>query len=706
MTRADLLALTPEVLATLTNRGLVNRAVRAVEGGDLPILGTGADGTVVADHPDGARSTLPPAGGLTAGACTCGAPGVCRHLLTLILAYQRPRPPTPPSTPLPTPPSPTPASRDLALGARSNAAIHPNGGPKVQDRRGSGSGSGSGSGEGEGEGGGGGVGWSPGEFSDEEVEEAVGGAAVAAARRSFRRGYPAIVRRSTRRDAVPQVELPSCTVRFLVPHQLGYAQTDAAEGRGEAVALAVWACRAADREQPARGEVQVQVGGSAVPDRPALDRAVGLAGEVLLAGAAHLGSGAVPALAAARRDLDTAGLCWPLLALDELVAQLDAYADRSARYRPALLAEVVAELHARRRAVRNGGASPAARVLGTEEPAEAPLRHLRLTGIGARVRELGGERIVEVFLAQPETGGVLVLRREWPATDDAPSTGHQLAGRRVAGSTLGALAAGNVVTESAVRSASRRIRFATARIARTTVTPGTGAWADLPATLLVDDLSALSASLAELPSRLVRPRVDAESVRLVRVAEVRSIRYAPGEQRLDAEVTDPTGAVATVSAVHRSVCPGALDSLAAALTGAYGTPRFVSGTVRRTADGLVVEPLAVVADSTVIVPDLAPGTGDGALATGLAPVPDRAGAALRDGLGLLAEAAHSGLRHLPATFPDRLRAAAVALATVGLDGGAARLDALAGALGPAPGAGAVAAWVDAQIRLLTTAECR
>lgn len=694
MTRADLLALTPEVLATLTNRGLVRRAAKAVDGGDLPTLDTRPDGTVVADHPDGTRSTLPPAGGLTAGTCTCGAPGVCRHLLTLVLAYQRhPTPTAPPSTP-----------HDLARAAPSTPTVHPYGGPEAQDRRVEGGGRAVGVGRGAAPGW---VDWSPGAFTDEEVEEAVGAGAVAAARRLFRRGYPARVRRPTARDPIPQVELPSRTVRFLVPHHLGYAQTDAAAGQGEAVALAVWACRVADRERPAGRDVQVQVGGgSAVLDRPALDRAVELAGEVLLAGAAHLGAGPVAALAAARRDLDAAGLRWPLLALDELATQLDAYADRSARYRPALLAEVVAELHARRRAVRNGGASPAARVLGTEEPAEAPLRRIRLTGVGARVRELGGERIVEVFLAEPETGGVLVVRREWPATDDAPATGHQLAGRRVAGSTLGVLATGNVVTESAVRSASRRIRFATARIARTTVTPGTGAWEWMPAGLLVDDLSALAESLADLPPRLIRPRVDAEAVRLVRVGEVRSVRYAPGEQRLDAEVTDPTGAVATVSAVHRPVCPGALDSLAAALAGAHGPPRFVSGTVRRTVGGLVVEPLAVVADATVLVPDLAPGAGDGALAGGLAPAPDRVGAALRDGLGLLAEAAHTGLRHLPSSFPDRLRAAATALAAVGLDGGADRLGALAGALGPDPGAGAVGAWVDAQIRLLTTAECR
>ncbi|MGW4152985.1 hypothetical protein ACWEDF_07510, partial [Micromonospora chersina] len=547
--------------------------------------------------------------------------------------------------------------------------------------------------------------WSPGDVTDEELAAAVGAPALAAAERRRRAGYTAVVRRPGPEDPVPQVELPTGTVRFLVPRQIGYARGDAAGGDGEAVALAVWACRAADREQPDRREAQVRVGGTvSVVDRPALDAAVTLAAEVLLAGAVHTGTGAAARLAAVRRDLDAAGLRWPLLALDELAGQLDAYAARSARYRPETLAEVLAELPARRRAVVNRGATPAQRVLGTDEPAETRLRRLRLTGLGARVRATAGEVAVDVVLAHPAAAGVLVLRREFTAEGD-PLTGHTLAGRRVAGSTLGALAAGNVVSESAVRSAAHRLRFAAGRLARTAVTPGAGSWADLPPALLARDLDGLAATLAERPPRLLRPRTAAESVRVLALGEVRSIGYAAGEQRLEATVTGAAGGVATVSAVHRAVAPGALDALAAALGGAHGTPRYVSGTVRRGAGGLVVEALAVVAD-TVVVPDLAAGAGDGELAGAVADPPDPVAGALRAGSALLAQAAHAGLRQLPGGFRDRLRETGAGLARVGLDRCGAALTDLAGALGADPGDAAVRAWVDAQIRLLVTAESR
>ncbi|MCC9742562.1 hypothetical protein [Streptomyces sp. MNU89] len=54
------------------------------------------------------------------------------------------------------------------------------------------------------------------------------------------------------------MELPTCTVRFPVPGEIGYALTDAAEAvRGEMVALAVWAFRAADEAGTGDGSVEV-----------------------------------------------------------------------------------------------------------------------------------------------------------------------------------------------------------------------------------------------------------------------------------------------------------------------------------------------------------------------------------------------------------------------------------------------------------------
>lgn len=81
--RADLLALTPELLARLANVGLVKRAQKEA----LPAIAEDDD-TVIATSKDGATTRLPKGAPLDATTCTCGAP-MCRHRIAAVLAYQQ-----------------------------------------------------------------------------------------------------------------------------------------------------------------------------------------------------------------------------------------------------------------------------------------------------------------------------------------------------------------------------------------------------------------------------------------------------------------------------------------------------------------------------------------------------------------------------------------------------------------------------------------
>jgi hypothetical protein len=433
---------------------------------------------------------------------------------------------------------------------------------------------------------------------------------------------------------------------------------------------------------------------------------------VLREGAVHVGAGIAAEVAAVRRALEAARMRWPLLAVDDLVAQLAAYRDRSARYRPEALADHLAELHARHRAVTStgeGGGRRAlrSRVLGTDEASETPLRRARLDGLGARVSAVGGERVIEVFLAHADSATVLVLRRSYETDDSGP----RLAGRRVAGVSIGALASGTVVTESAARSASRAVRLGTRRLSRTEAMTSRGSWPDLPRALIADDLAALAAELDALPPRPVRARVEAELVRVLPVAEVRSVTYAPGAQRLDAVIADAAGVTAVVSATHAACAPGRLDSMAAALRGEV---RYVAGSVRRAGGGVVVDPIGFALAGPragepvggVVVPDLAEAARGAVPEDAAALATDAMGLALEEAAALIAELAHAGLHHAPATMPGRLRAAAGRLRRTGLRRVAETVEALAGRLGPDPGDAAVAAWVDAHLRVSLAADMR
>ncbi|GAA1969226.1 SWIM zinc finger family protein [Catenulispora subtropica] len=657
--RADLLALTEDALVSLTNRGLYKRAAKEVAAGTGPAVATEGD-VVRGTFPDGVGCALPP-GGLEAAECSCGASGACRHVVAVVLAYQAS--------------DASSASPDSDSGAAQA--------------------------------------WSPGDFADADVEALLGKRSMASARRRLAAGYLARVHVATAEEPVPWVELPNCSVRFLVPRDLAYARSDARDDK-DAIALAVWAWRTWAERAGEVGDRHFAVGGAGsaadgdtapseeaqtVASSDPLSSAVELAADIFLTGVANLAAGFTPRLARVRRDLDAADLRWPLLAADDLADQLAAHAERAARHRPELVADLLAELVARSRAATSAKGQPRSRVLGTDEAAEVALRRLRLTALGCRVQPVGDDVRVLVFLADPAAGVVLTLDNRCPGRP----TGAGLADRRLAGSTVGVLAGGNVVTETAHRRADRRLRLAVNRVARTTVSQSGGAWDHLPPALLARDLDALAAEFDRLPPRLIRPRVDAEDVRVVEIAEVTDLGYHPGSQRLTATLHGTTAGTAHLVAEHRAVAPAALDALAEALT---RTPRYISATIRRGRGGLILTPIAVVSEGKVIVPDLAAGDGTEDLTAATTPRPDPLTEAIDSALSLLAETTHRGAGHLPPTFPARLEAAAHTLTTVGLTRSAQDLRNLSETLGPDPGRGAFDAWADAAIRLITTAECR
>ncbi|MFG2825002.1 hypothetical protein ACGFX4_36930 [Kitasatospora sp. NPDC048365] len=649
-TRPDLLALSPDTLAALTNRGLVKRAAKEVDAGTGPELAYRDDDTVLGVHPDGSRTCLPAGAALDGATCSCGAAGVCRHTIGLVLAHQR----------------------------HSAAAPEPD------------------------------PAWSPADFDDAQLAAAFGRAAMAAARRAFERGYRATVHRAGGATAVPWVELPTCTVRFPVPRELGYALSDAAPARaGETVVLAVWAFRAATADGP------LSIGGPAATAAPApapasngpdasdgpdtsdapdgrgrtgeLDEALALARDLLLDGVTRTTPVFAAQLTRAADDLSRAALHWPAAALGELRDQVAWGAARDARYEPAKVAALLAELHARHLAAvldRPGA-------LGTREPAQTPLRRTRLVALGCRITgRTALDRTAELYFAQPDAGIVLVMRRQWQLTDGRQPTGADLATRRLLGHPLHALATANVVSEQISRSPGRTVTIGRGRVAATSVTPVGAAWADLPDTVLVRDAAAHLDRWSDRPPRLVRPRVEADHTRVLAVSAVESLGYDAAAQRLEAVVRDAAGNAVLVCADHEPAAPGRLDTLAEAL--GSGHVSHLSGFLRREGGRPVLDPLAVLTPDGPTVPDLAPATASPALTPAPRHTGDPITTALESALATLADLTHAGLRHAD---PTRLAAAATALRTTGLTTAAGLLDAITPRTPDT--------WADAAVHLLT-----
>ena len=385
---------------------------------------------------------------------------------------------------------------------------------------------------------------------------------------------------------------------------------------------------------------------------------------------------------------------------------LEAYRTRSARYRTGDAAFLLASLDARIRAAKRGGELPARFLLGSDESRETLLDHVRLVSLGARIDADGGRREASVYLANPDSGVVLVAKRQFPVPPEgtAPEEGPLLARRVITGRvTLGALAHGQLVTRAAKRHANHALSLATSRAGQTSVAPSTGDWECLPAGLRVDDLDALTANLRSRPPRLLRPRTLAANMKVLALGPdaVVELAYRPGDQELVARLRLGSAQIQLVRQ-HSRTGPSALDALARALDGAPG-PRFVAGDVRLGARGLEINPTAIVTDR-MIVPHLET---EARVVEKLPLLEPRSEHPLREATALAAavleEALHDGLATLRPGFVDRVTRGAEALGAVGLSGAQRRLVLLREAVQNAD-VGAARAWLDAVVRLELTRE--
>src|SRR5258708_3050467 len=90
MARNDLLALSPDDLAALTNRGLVKEArAELASGRSTGGVAGRAGGGVGVQWSDGLVCELPAGAALRAGRCSCNKIGTCKHLVRLVLLYQK-----------------------------------------------------------------------------------------------------------------------------------------------------------------------------------------------------------------------------------------------------------------------------------------------------------------------------------------------------------------------------------------------------------------------------------------------------------------------------------------------------------------------------------------------------------------------------------------------------------------------------------------
>ncbi len=458
MSRPDLMALSPDDLAVLSNRGTVKRAVRELESGEVTgELDEAADGALTARWSDGVECRLPPGKVIADGRCTCAATELCRHLVRTVLAYQR-------------------RAASSAADAGGGAGI-PSGPAEP---------------------------WDPGRITDEALAAAFKPAVLTKARGEYQQGLLVELVRGAKPSA--RFHVPPHTVRFLVPGDLRYTHCDCAEPAPcRHVPPAVWAFRMLEPSATA-GLVSTQQSALPIPTA-LLDDLEGTLQEWL----EHGISGAPPAwgdrLARLEARCRSEDLIWPAELIGDLVRDFERYRAHDALFDSSRTAELIGELVIRSDAIRNDTKTvPQLLIRGTRSDQPVEIDRARYVGLGCGARVT--RRAVELlaYLQDVNTGTIVVAGREFadPAEGaiEPPRDFAKLAQTVVVkGTSMATLAAGQLLIQGAKRSPSHRLVIGRARAA---VNPQAFTWEQLRAPVLAEDFDELRTGSGSC----LRPRFD------------------------------------------------------------------------------------------------------------------------------------------------------------------------------------------------------
>ncbi len=608
MKRPDLLALTPDDLAALANRGLVKRAQRELETGELAAQWNEAgDGTIIAVWPDGVTCTLPGGHTLREARCDCAALEMCRHLLRTVLAWQ---------------------TRQTGSG---ETGIAP---PEA---------------------------WNPARIPDALIETQVPKATRDRARLLRAQGMLAEVYCAVKPSA--RFHCPGHSVRFPVPDDLRYTQCSCAEPAPCAHAvLAVEAFRLlpADRTSGIVSEGPLD----APVVREPLDAGVACLRNLFADGLAGLSTAWRDRVRRVAKECADASFAWPAQILEELADDHDRYAARDAAFSPEAMLERAGEFLLRADAIIAGTAPvPQAFIRGLKADRDSELGSARFIGLGATVTEDRTSSTVHVYLQELDTGHAVTVTREFNEPDAATRKFfHQLAqAPSVKDASLGSLASGQLVTQGGKRTAAGRLVIGRARAV---VNPQAFAWEQLKAPLLAEDFGEIAARLDLLPPACFRPRRAGGDFHVCPLRNVEAARFDPVANAITAVLIDANGERALLWHPWSTRGQNGAEALLAELLG-DAKPLFVAGQMRRSGGGLVIHPTAVVfagegASRRVVMPWIHAGAASAAFARPAnaaagAKEEDRYSAAAELGADLLLQGARRLAAHDWPGWENRIR---------------------------------------------------
>ncbi|QMB00981.1 SWIM zinc finger family protein [Escherichia fergusonii] len=601
--RPELLELTPQALTALSNAGFVKRSLKELENGNVPEI-SHENGALIATFSDGVRTRLANSQALKEAQCSCGASGMCRHRVMLVLSYQR----------LCTTAQPTEKEEE----------------------------------------------WDPAIWLEElaTLPDATRKRAQALVTKGI------TIELFCTPGEIPSARLPMSDVRFYSRSSIRFARCDCIEGTlCEHVVLAVQAFVEAKAQQAEFTHLIWQMRSEHVTssDDPFANDEGNACRQYVqqLSQALWLGGISQPLIhyeAAFSRAQQAAERCnwrWVSESLRQLRASVDAFHARASHYHAGECLRQLAALNsrlncvqemARRDSVGEVPPIPWRTVVGAGIAGEAKLDHLRLVSLGMRCWQDNERYGLRIWFTDPDTGSILHLSRSWPRSeqDNSPA-----ATRRLFSFQAGALAGGQIVSQAAKRSADGELLLATRNRLSSVVPLSPDAWQMLSAPLRQPGIVALREYLRQRPPAAIRPLNQVDNLFILPVEECISLGWDSSQQTLDAQVISGEGDdnVLTLSLPASASAPFAVERMAALLQQTEDPVSLVSGFINFAEGQLTLEPRVMMTKTRAWALDaetapVAPLPSDNVL-----PVPSSAHKLLERCQSLLIQVLHNGWRY-------------------------------------------------------------
>ncbi|OKH53781.1 hypothetical protein NIES2101_10035 [Calothrix sp. HK-06] len=331
MLRQDLLALTTDDLTVLSNRGLVKRAFKELEEGELSYdITQDAQGNISIRWSD-VECVLPATEELSDRHCNCSATTVCRHLIRSILIYQR------------------------------TQLLKPNSSPQTSSQF-----------------------WNPGDISDAELSNYFNKATITRAKSEFNSGHVIELIKSNK--PVARIHTLAYTVRFLVPGDIRYTYCDCSEPAPcKHVLYSVWPFRKLQPEQIS-GIISTQQEAAPIPVDILNDIEDNLI-SLLSSGIRGINKANIGRLRRLEQNCRTSSLIWLAEIIAEIIQEIERYESRDARFSSTRVVELVGELCIRIDAIRNDtGAVPQLFIRGSQTDKLTDIGAARLISLGCGVQ--------------------------------------------------------------------------------------------------------------------------------------------------------------------------------------------------------------------------------------------------------------------------------------------------------------------------------